>query len=218
MSENQVEFLPFHAINDFMRNDFRLNVVKSTLGALNSLPDSQRNSINHMTKKMVKVPGFRHSDKAPTLVRAIPTSNAFEKSPDMVAAILTGWAEAHSDLRAQVYDTLVSRGWKTFPTEMHSLADVPPLKTEKDWGILPIDSDRTKIPGFLTYWPEGETFEVLYQVFTEKYPQAQASIDEVSLMVVWLVLRLPVNIVDEEGNIVSDEKTDNASGETTPEK
>ena len=218
MSENQVEFLPFHAINDFMRHDFRLNVVKSTLSALNSLPDSQRNSINHLTRKLVKVPGFRHSEKAPALVRAIPTSNAFEKSPDMVAAILTGWTEAHSELRMQVYDTLVSRGWKTFPTEMHSLADVPLLKTEKDWGILPIDSDRTKIPGFLTYWPQGETFEVLYQAFTEKYPQAQVSIDEVSLMVVWLALRLPVNIVDDEGNIIPDEKTDDTSSETTPEK
>ena len=93
MSENQVEFLPFHAINDFMRSDFRLSVVKSTLGALNSLPESQRNSINHLTKKLVKIPGFRHSDKAPAFVRAIPTANAFEKSPELVAAILAAWAE-----------------------------------------------------------------------------------------------------------------------------
>jgi hypothetical protein len=218
MSENQVEFLPFHAINDFMRSDFRLNVVKSTLGALNSLPESQRNSINHLTKKLVKIPGFRHSDKAPTIVRAIPTSNAFEKSPELVAAILTAWAESHASLRSQVYETLVSRGWKTFPTEMHSLADVPPLKTEKDWGILPLEADRTKIPGFLIYWPKGETFEVLYQAFSEKFPDAQASIDEASLMVVWLTLRLPVNIVDEEGNIITDEKAEAAPSDSASEK
>jgi hypothetical protein len=218
MSENQVEFLPFHAINDFMRSDFRLNVVKSTLGALNSLPESQRNSINHLTKKLVKIPGFRHSDKAPTIVRAIPTSNAFEKNPELVAAIIAAWAESHASLRTQVYETLVSRGWKTFPTEMHSLADVPPLKTEKDWGILPIEADRTKIPGFLIYWPKGETFEVLYQALTEKVPDAQASIDEASLMVVWLTLRLPVNIVDEEGNLITEEKAEAAPSDAASEK
>ncbi len=217
MSENQVEFLPFHAINDFMRSDFRLSVVKSTLGALNSLPESQRNSINHLTKKLVKIPGFRHSDKAPTFVRAIPTSNAFEKSPELVAAILAAWAESHTSLRTQVYETLVSRGWKTFPTEMHNLADVPPLKTEKDWGILPIEADRTKIPGFLIYWPKGETFEVLYQALTEKFPDIQTSIDEASLMVVWLTLRLPVNIIDEEGNIITEEKAEAAPSDTASE-
>jgi hypothetical protein len=218
MSENQVEFLPFHAINDFMRSDFRLIVVKSTLNALNNLPESQRNSINHLTKKLVKIPGFRHSDKAPTIVRAIPTSNAFEKSPELVAAILAAWAESHNSLRSQVYETLVSRGWKTFPTEMHSLADVPPLKTEKDWGILPIEADRTKIPGFLIYWPKGETFEVLYQALTEKFSDLQASIDEASLMFVWLTLRLPVKIIDEEGNLITDEKTEAAPSDTPSEK
>jgi hypothetical protein len=214
MSENQVEFLPFHAINDFMRKDFRLNVIKSTLGALNSLPESHRNSINHLTKKLVKIPGFRHSDKAPAIVRTLPTSNAFEKSPELVAAILAAWAESHASLRTQVYEILVSRGWKTLPTEMHSLADVPPLKTEKDWGILPIEADRTKIPGFLIYWPVGETFEVLYQAFSEKFPDTLASIDETSLMAVWLTLRLPVNIVDEEGNIITDEKAVAASSDS----
>ena len=218
MSENQVEFLPFHAINDFMRSDFRLNVVKSTLSALNSLPESQRSSINHLTKKLVKIPGFRHSDKAPAIVRAIPISNAFEKSPELVAAILAAWAESHASLRAQVYDTLTSRGWKTFPTEMHSLADVPALKTEKDWGILPIEADRTKIPGFLIYWPKGETFEVLYQALSEKFTDAQVSIDEASLMVVWLTLRLPVNIIDEEGNLIPEEKAEAASSDTPSEK
>ena len=171
-----------------------------------------------MTKKLVKIPGFRHTDKAPTIVRAIPTSNAFEKSPELVAAILAAWAEAHASLRLQIYETLVSRGWKTFPTEMHSLADLPPLKTEKDWGILPIGADRTKIPGFLTYWPKGETFEVLYQAFTEKFPDAQTSIDEASLMVVWLTLRLPVNTIDEEGNIVTEEKAEAAPSDTASEK
>jgi len=213
MTENQVEFLPFHAINEFMRSDFRLSVVKSALSALPNLPESHLNTISHLTKKLVKVPGFRHSDKAPVFVRVIPTAKAFEKNGELVAALLAAWAESHDSLRTQVYELLVSRGWKTFPAEMHTLADVPTLKTEQDWGILPISADRAKIPGFLVYWPKGETFEALYQSFTEKYPETQASLDEASLMAVWLAMRLPVNLVDEDGNVVSDENTDAAQAE-----
>jgi hypothetical protein len=219
MTENEVEFLPFHAINEFMRDDFRLKVVRSTLGALVNLPESHRNSLNHLTKKLVTIPGFRHSDKAPTFVRAIPTAKAFGKSAELVAAILAAWAESHATLRTQVYELLVSRGWKTFQAEamgtsIRSLADVPQLKTEKDWSILPIDADRTRLPGFLAHWPKGETFEALYQAFSEKFPDAQATLDEASLMAVWLALRLPVNIVDEEGKIISDENPDASKNET----
>lgn len=218
MTENQVDFLPFHAINEFMRSDFRLSVVKSALSALPSLPESHLNTINHLTKKLVKIPGFRHSDKAPTFVRAIPTAKAFEKNAELVAAVLAAWAESHASLRTQVFDVLVSRGWKTFPAEMHTLADVPTLKSAQDWGILPISADRAKIPGFLVYWPKVETFEVLYQSFTAKYPETQASLDETSLMAVWLAMRLPVNLVDEDGNIVSDEKTEAAQAEPSQDQ
>lgn len=208
MSESQIEFVPFHAINDFMRDDFRLTVVKSTLSALNNLPESNQKTIGSLTRKLVKIAGFRNSDKAPTLVRILPTAKAFEKSPELVAAILAAWAEAHVSLRDQVYDVLISRGWKAFPEEMHSLADVPALKTPMDWGILPVHADRTKLPGFLVYWPHGETFEVLYQSFTEKYPEAKASLDEASLMAVWLSLRLPVKLVDIEGNVISEDHSE----------
>lgn len=213
MTENQVEFVPFHTINEFMRNDFRLSVVKSALSALPNLPETHSNTINHLTKKLVKIPGFRHSEKAPTFVRTIPTAKAFEKNADLVAAILAAWAESHDSLRNQVLDVLVSRNWKTFPTEMHTLADVPPLKTEKDWGILPLNADRTKIPGFLVYWPKGETFETLYKSFSEKYPDSPASLDETSLMVVWLAMRLPVNIVDENGTVISDDEPEGEKSE-----
>ena len=206
MTENQVEFLPFHAINEFMRDDFRLAVIRSAFGALGSLPESQRLTLNRLTGKLVKIPGFRHSDKAPALVRAIPTVKAFEKSPELVAAILNAWAEAHSSLRMQVYEILVGRGWKTFSAEMLSPANLPSLKSEKDWGILPVEADRTKLPGFLAFWPKGESFESLYQSFSEKFPETQASLDEISLMAVWLALRLPYQIVDQDGNLAEEDK------------
>lgn len=206
MPENQVEFLPFHAINEFMRDDFRLAVIRSALGALSSLPESHRLTLNRLTNKLVKIPGFRNSDKAPALVRAIPTAKAFEKSPELVAAILNTWAEAHASLRTQVYEILVARGWKTFSAEMLNPANLPALKTANDWGILPVEADRTKLPGFLAFWPQGETFEALYQAYSEKFPQEPASLDETSLMAVWLALRLPYQIVDQDGNVVSEEQ------------
>jgi hypothetical protein len=172
MDEEKAQFLPFHAINEFMRPDFRLEVVRKTLYALPNLQENFRLPIERITKKGVNVPGFRNSLKAPTALRVRPTAEAFEKSPDLVAAILSAWAESQPELRQQVHDLLVSRDWK----------------------VLPPETDRTKIPGFLTRWPEGEDFDLLNKVYAEKYPESQANSDEVSLMVVWISGRLPYHL------------------------
>jgi len=198
--EFKVEFLPFHAINEFMRPDFRLTVVRSALSALNTLSQNLRAPVDRLTKQVVKVPGFRHSEKAPTPVKVLPMAKAFESNPGLVAAILAAWAEAHADLRQQIFTVLEKRGWYLFPGELESPVDFPSLKTEKDWGVLPIQADRTRLPGFLIYWPKTETFENLYQTFAELYPSAQGSLDEVSLMAVWLALRLPYQVVEREEN------------------
>lgn len=174
--ESKVRFLPFHAINEFMRNDYRLTVVRTTLLALPSLPENFRRSIDSITKKMVKVPGFRHSDKAPARVRVIPTAEAFEKSPDLVAAILSAWVELHTDLRQKTYDLLKLRNWEIFP----------------------LDVERAKLPGFGIKWPKGEDFQSLVQAFHETYPGEQASDDDISLMIVWVGGRLPYPAVGEE--------------------
>jgi len=176
MDQEKAQFLPFHAINEFMRPDFRLEVVRSALYALPNLPESFRAPIDRLTKKVVQVPGFRNSVKAPTALKVKPTAAAFEKSSDLAAAVLSAWAEAHLELRQQVYDLLVSR----------------------DWEVLSPNADRTKIPGFLTRWPKGEDFEVLNKAYAEKYTESQASSDQVSLMVVWISGRLPYQLVGEE--------------------
>jgi hypothetical protein len=168
--ENQTTpFLPFHAINEFMRTDFRLEVVRATLISLPDLPENFRTPVDQITRAIVQVPGFRNSAKAPLVKRVKPTSEAFEKSPHLVAAILSAWAEVHPDLRQQVYDLLTDRGWE----------------------LLPPSADRTQLPGFMMTWPNGENFESLAQAFSEKYPDTKVSNDEVSLMIVWLSVRLP---------------------------
>jgi hypothetical protein len=185
MDQEKAQFLPFHAINEFMRPDFRLEVVRSTLYALPNLPEGFRPPIDRLTRKVIQVPGFRNSVKAPTALKVKPTAEAFEKSSDLVAAVLSAWAEAHPELRQQVYDLLVSRDWK----------------------VLPLEADRTKIPGFLTRWPKGEDFDVLNNAYIEKYPGSQTSSDQVSLMVVWISGRLPYQLVGEEEGQADEELT-----------
>lgn len=174
--DKKAQLLPFHSINEFMRNDYRLAVIRTTLSNLSDLPGNFRAPIDRLTKKVVKVPGFRNSSKAPNLVKVVPMAEAFEKDPELVAAILNAWAELHPELRQQIYDLLVERGWD----------------------ILPLEADRPKLPGFFVHWPKGEDFETLNQAFAEKYPEVKANSDDTSLMVVWVSTRLPYQMVDED--------------------
>lgn len=176
MTDKTAEFLPFHAINEFMRPDYRLTVIRSALTALPSLPDRFRTAIEKLTKQYVRVAGFRNSLQAPAPLRVTPTAEAFEKHPELVAAILAAWAESHAELRARVYDLLKGQGWE----------------------LLPAEADRTRLPGFLTRWPNGQDFEVLNKAYAEAHPDHQATDDDVSLMVVWLSGRLPYHAQAEE--------------------
>jgi len=196
MPEN-TEFLPFHAINEFMRPDFRLSVIRDTLTNQSKLEAPCVNDLNQQIKKSVTVPGFRHSDKAPALVKVLPTSKAFEKSPDLVAAILSCWAESQSELREQVYRLLNSRNWPMFSGDVG--LDITALGTDviKEWPVFPITMNRSKLPGFYTHWPKGEEFEVLYTNFSTLFSDSTASIDKVSLMAVWLTMRLPYHVDSE---------------------
>lgn len=176
MTEPTIQFLPYHALNEFMRPDFRLTVVRAALSALPKLPKHFRDPIDKLTKRIVKVPGFRDGTQAPPTLKVAPTAEAFQKSPELVAAILAAWAESQSELRNKVYDLLKARGWE----------------------LLSAEADRTQAPGFLTQWPKGEDFDILNKAFTEVQGEGSATPDDISLMVVWLSGRLPYLGDDEE--------------------
>ncbi len=53
MPEN-TEFLPFHAINEFMRPDFRLSVIRDTLTSQEKLPEDLCKYLDEKIKKNVK--------------------------------------------------------------------------------------------------------------------------------------------------------------------
>lgn len=187
----ELRFLPFHAINEFMRDDFRLLVIQTVLSNTSSLDDKQRNQLSKLINKHVKIPGFRNPAKAPTTIKLIPVVKAFEKTPDLVAQILSLWAECHTSLRDEVYELLKSRDW-SFIQESFEIKDLL-----ADWRILPFNTDRRKLPGFYPIWPKGENFEVLYDNYTNMFPDSEFDIDSVSLMVVWLTMRLPYQVEDD---------------------
>jgi hypothetical protein len=178
MSEenSKLSFIPFNAINEFMRTDYRMILIRNLLLGLPELSPKTQASINKLTKKHVKVPGFRNSTKAPASVKAVSMVKPFEKEAKLVSGVLSAWGELNAELRQQVYDLLSDYGWK----------------------LLPPEADRTRLPGFLTQWPEENDFEVIYDGFSESYPESDYGIDDVSLMAVWVSLRLPVEKVSKE--------------------
>jgi hypothetical protein len=172
MDDKQVQFIPFHAINEFMLNDYRLRVIQQVLAGIDRLPGERRSAINNLVKRYVQVPGFRNSIQAPSGIKARASVSVFERRPEMVAQILQGWSELHPDLRDRVYDFLQSR----------------------EWEILPADADRTKLPGFLVVWPEGQSYDVLDEAFAEKYPDEKPDAYDLRLMIVWIANRLPYDM------------------------
>ena len=169
--DDRLAFLPFHALNRFMREDFQLAVVRGTILSMHQLPGSLRRDIERQVNRSVAVPGFRTGAKAPPALIARHLPEAFEKNPALVAAVLAGWAELHAALRQEVFDILVERGWE----------------------LLPAGADRSKLPGFLTTWPPDEDFDKINQAYSEKHPEGRSNSDEVSLMAVWLSARLPLD-------------------------
>jgi hypothetical protein len=169
MDDKKVAFAPFHAINQFMVPEFRQKVIHAVLVGMEQLDKGNRNALNDLIKKRVIVSGFRNSAAAPAGVKVKGSIAAFEKSAEFAARILQCWAQLNGPLAEKVYQLLTQRGWEP----------------------LPVDADRTKLPGFMTRWHATDTYEVLDQAFSEMFPDFEASTDDIRLMVVWLSNRLP---------------------------
>ena len=176
MDDNKIQFLPFHTINAFMRPDYRFEIVKTLLSNLSSVPEDKQAQLNRFIKQYIVIPGFRHSAQAPLAIKVKPFITTFEKKPELAALTIDIWALQHQDLKEKVFQLLTDRGWE----------------------LLPIEADRTKLPGFLTAWPKGEDFDSINKAFVEKYPDGGYSEDDISLMAVWLGGRLPYQTTEGE--------------------
>jgi hypothetical protein len=175
---NKIQYLPFHAINEFMRDDFRLTVLNEVFTNLEKFEKDQVMRINRLFAKGVQIPGFRNSSLAPLVVKVKYSASLFEKSPEFVALVLNCWSQLRNSLKEAI--------WK--------------LLDNKNWKPLPIDADRSLLPGFLATWPKGDTFEVLIKGLLENNPEIVESDDNISLMVVWVGNKLPYGLYEEEEN------------------
>lgn len=173
MADKNVEFLPFNALNEFLLTDYRLKLIQEVFANQGSLSAELQSELSQFTKKMVKVQGFRNSLQAPAPIKARAAVAPFERSAGFVAVVLAAWCELHSDLAHKVSDFLQGRGWE----------------------VLPLDTDRTRLPGFLTHWPEKDTFEELDDAFAAAYPDDKTHEYDLNLMISWIWGRLPVEMV-----------------------
>jgi len=174
MTEKQARFIPFNAVNEFLLPEYRLKIIQQVFAGLDTLPESRRSAIARMVKRSIQVFGFRNSSLAPAPLKAKAAVTTFEKSDEFAGQIMGAWCDLHPELAQKIFDFLKARGWE----------------------LLPIETDRAKLPGFLTRWPAEDTFEVLDDAFTATYPGDEAHEYDINMMIAWLSGRLPVEMVE----------------------
>lgn len=176
MDDKKIQFVPFNAINEFMLPDFRTTVLQKVFSNQVEVPSDRRNHLNSLIKHLIKIPGFRNSAAAPTALKIKNAASPFERNAQFTAAVLSCWESLDPELAEKVFNFLKSR----------------------EWELLPVVADRTKIPGFMINWPESENYDTLGEGFKAMYPGYSPSDDDLRLMIVWIGGRLPYNMTFDE--------------------
>jgi hypothetical protein len=174
MENKKIAYLPFHVINEFMVSPYRLSVIQRVLEKQQSISPNHSKTIHLLIKNSIKVPGFRNAGVAPLMLKVKYSEPVFENNPEYVKHILAGWYETEPELAQLVFSFLVDRGWK----------------------VLPLAADRSQLSGILPTWPKDDDFETLTAAFAELNPAYREKLDDVTLMIVWISNRLPIEIKD----------------------
>jgi hypothetical protein len=177
MMSEKMEYLPFSAVNDFMRDDYRITVMTEVFSNLEKLDKAPRTVITTAVSHHVSVPGFRNGNLAPVGRKVKASVSLFERAPEFAAAVMQGWSSLHPQLRTVVVEVLTELGWEN---------------------VLPADADRAQLPGFQIHWPKKDNFEAILAQVKAKQPDLEESEDNVSLMAVWMGNRLPYDLYSEE--------------------
>jgi hypothetical protein len=173
---NKTQFLPFNALNEFMRDDYRNSVIQEVFTSFEKLDKEQTIRINRLFAKGVQIPGFRNSSMAPTAVKIRHANSIFEKSAEFVALVVNCWSQLHSPLKEAVYKLLDDKNWKP----------------------LPMEADRSLLPGFQVDWPKGDSFVTMIQLLRQNTPDIVETDDNISLMIVWMSNKLPYGLYEEK--------------------
>lgn len=173
MKKNEQKmYLPFHAVNEFMRDDFRIQIIQEVFSQTEKCDPETRSRLGKLVLKKIQVPGFRNSNQAPLSIKIKNSPGIFEKSAEFAALMMECWSQIHGGLKENMYSLLIESGWK----------------------IPALSEDRTNLPGFQIDWPKEHKFEFLCKQIREKHPEIIESDDEISLMAVWIGNRLPYNL------------------------
>ena len=179
MSETEkAKYLPFHAVNEFMREDYRLTILQEVFTSLDKTTSTQKQLISRFVAKNVQIPGFRNSSLAPLPFKIKNSTTLFERSSEFAATIMECWSNLHIALKANMFTILEEKGWKP----------------------QPLTVDRSTLPGFQIDWPKTDTFELLIKSSKEIQPELEESDDNISLMAVWVGNRLPYDLYSENDN------------------
>jgi hypothetical protein len=168
------QYLPFNAVNEFMRDDFRLTILQEVLSDQSKNSAETRQRIGKMISKGVTIPGFRNSNLAPVSIKMKNSVPLFERSAEFAAIVMENWSVLHSELKQVMAEVLKTRGWV----------------------IEELDLDRSQFPGFQINWPKNDSFEALIEEFHKSAPELMESDDNISLMAVWVGNRLPYDLFE----------------------
>jgi hypothetical protein len=174
---DEIKYLPFNAINEFMRDDYRLQVLMEVFTKMESLPSEKKSSIGKLVSRFVSIQGFRNGNLAPAGRKAKSSVQLFQGSPEFAGLVLESWKTLHPELAKEMFEILTAKNWED---------------------MQPFEVDRSKLPGFLIHWPKADTFEELAKALKEKAPSLDESEDNISLMGVWMGNRLPYDLFVEE--------------------
>ncbi len=178
MDQTENRLFPWNAINDYMLPEFRAKVIGTVLRGINELAPEKRTAINALLRRLLNVPGFRNPAGAPLGVRVRGAVSPFERYSDFCALILQSWCDLNPVLRDEVYKALEGRSFEN---------------------LLPPTEDRSLLGGFQTTWPKAETYEALDEAYFSAFPDKKdTSTDDIRLMAVWLVNRLPYDLFGED--------------------
>ncbi len=178
IDEKKIQVLPFHAVNEFMREDYRLDVLQEVFSALDQCTPMQKQLILRMFSKNVTVPGFRNSGLAPLSIKIKNSPSLFERSHDFAANIMECWSNLHPELKSAMHTLLIEQGWV----------------------LEPLEADRSLLPGFQIDWPKTDHFESLIKAIQAAHPELKESDDNISLMAVWVGNKFPYNLYSEDEN------------------
>ncbi len=174
--EKKIQYLPFHAVNEFMRDDYRLAVLHEVFAGIDKCQPMQKQLIMRLFSKNVTIQGFRNSSLAPLAMKVKNSPSLFERSAEFSGTVMECWSNLHPELKEAMVDLLAEKGWNPQPVTL----------------------DRSLLPGFQTDWPKADTFENLISGIKEAHAGMEESDDNISLMAVWVGNKLPYNLFAEE--------------------